>query len=227
MELGATSELTILTPSDVHWIKAALNALATRNKRRHPPADEALDRGAGRTLACYHRNEAGTGDAPGEPCGDAAVGYMVDSESHELIAYCPEHWRRHGNPRNVLGILEKLKPLKRHHRPGPDTEVKRPLVAQKPPAAPPDRCVGQERPLTHQVGVIGQDTHHAEAQAGPALGTPPDGPAEVHGRTGHGQQSRPVVPQGGPVPAAPELQLGDRRLREDRTADEEEHHNTE
>ena len=91
MEIGRTTELTVLTPGDVRWIERALDAL---QKRGDAMAREALAQGHGRSLACggtqANSREGG--------CGKPATHYSVDANRGRMQGYCDEHWRRDMDP---------------------------------------------------------------------------------------------------------------------------------
>lgn len=91
MEAGRTDELTVLTPSEIHWIQKALGP-------RDRMASDILAKAKGRTILCRH------GDATGAACGKAATHYTADAGSGELTGYCLEHWRQEGDPNDILGL---------------------------------------------------------------------------------------------------------------------------
>ena len=98
MELGRTSELTCLTPSELHWIELAL-----RPKGKHPMAEEALRNAAGRRLTC------GVRDAKADnTCGKPATHFYMEagkSTFGTMRCTCAEHWRAM-DPGNGLGLAD-------------------------------------------------------------------------------------------------------------------------
>ena len=91
MELGRTTELTILTPDERAWIERAIGSAG-----RNVMADAALKAGLGRRLDC----ETLAGD---HRCGRAATHFYVDN-GDRLHAHCEHHWREM-DPNDTLRLL--------------------------------------------------------------------------------------------------------------------------
>ena len=91
MEVGRTNELTVLTPSEVHWVEQRIGPLDVMARKM-------LSQGRRRTTACSHTNADGT------VCGKSATHYTVDSGSGKFTGYCLDHWRSDGDPSNTLQL---------------------------------------------------------------------------------------------------------------------------
>jgi hypothetical protein len=97
MEAGRTDDLTVLTPSELHWIE---NALGPRDRM----ARKILENGKSRPNACTQRGDAG------EACGKAATHFILDTGSETFTGYCAEHWRTGIDPGNVLKLHDADEP---------------------------------------------------------------------------------------------------------------------
>ena len=89
MEIGRTTEITCLTPSERYWIEQALAPAG-----KHPMAEAALQNAVGRQLLCNVKN-----DETGEECGAPATHFYMPNPNDSSKTFgtmrctCTPHWR--------------------------------------------------------------------------------------------------------------------------------------
>ena len=92
MEVGRINELTALTPSEVYWVKEAMQ----RRGNGESLGQSTLRKAEGRVLTCVAEN------AVGDVCGVGATHY---TRANELLqTYCSEHWNSEIDPSNTMGV---------------------------------------------------------------------------------------------------------------------------
>lgn len=100
MEVGKTTELTVLTPGELTWVKRALDTLKGRGDTM---ARTVLRNGHGRTMTCTQPTTADASVQAGI-CGKPAAYYSLPAQSPTIQGYCQAHWRQTGDPSNTLGL---------------------------------------------------------------------------------------------------------------------------
>ena len=95
MEVGTRAELTVLSPSDVSWIRDALKLLKGRGNQM---AQQSLEDGLGRPTTCTMK------DGRGRTCGAPARYFSITPDRKTTDGYCQAHWRKEGDPSNRLGF---------------------------------------------------------------------------------------------------------------------------
>ena len=101
MEIGRSKELTVLTPSEVEWLRKDLR----QNAKVGP---KMLAEGAGRKVRCCGGDDGA--------CEKHVTHYAATAfENGSWRGYCLEHWKSGGDPQKIFGLNDE---------PGPAAETR-------------------------------------------------------------------------------------------------------